>query len=240
LESLPTTFRGPHVAHHCSPPSPGLRHDDDSPHRQRRRRRHRRREGPHRKIHPVPAALDIAANRAWWDANITGDDADFKRKEEAQNQIDAVLSDPKAFAEVKAIKEKGGIDDPTLKRAIDVIYLIYLEKQVDPELLKKMTALSNEVEKKFSNFRAKVDGVTYDDAKIRNVLKTSKLTEKRKEVYEASKEVGKLSRRTWPSLSSCATKPHQSSASPTTTPCSSSSMSKTAPTSSSSSISSTP
>src|SRR5262249_42101083 len=38
----------------------------------------------------------------------------------------------------------------------------------------------------------KVDGEEYDDAKVRNVLKTSKLSDKRKEVWEASKEVGKL------------------------------------------------
>src|SRR5947209_11163423 len=75
--------------------------------------------------------LDIAANRAWWDANITGKDEDFKRKEEAQNKIDALLADKIAFAEVKAFKESGKIDDPITKRAIDVIYLLYLEKQLD-------------------------------------------------------------------------------------------------------------
>src|SRR5581483_5944533 len=100
--------------------------------------------------------LDIAANRAWWDANLTGKDEAFKRKEEAQNKIDALLADCAAFAEVKAAKEAGGIDDPVTKRAIDVIYLLYLEKQVDPALLKKMTALSNSVEKKFGTFRARV------------------------------------------------------------------------------------
>jgi peptidyl-dipeptidase A len=136
--------------------------------------------------------LDIAANRAWWDANITGKDEDFKHKEEAQNKIDAALADKNAFAEVKALKENGGIDDPVLKRAVSVIYLAYLEKQLDGELLKKMTALANEVEKKFSTFRAKVDGKEMTDAEVRKILKTSKINERRKEVYEASKEVGRL------------------------------------------------
>jgi peptidyl-dipeptidase A len=136
--------------------------------------------------------LDVAANRAWWDANITGKDEDFKRKEAAQNKIDALLANPKDFAAVKAIKEQGGIDDPVTKRAIDVIYLIYLEKQVDPELLRKMTALGNSVEKKFSTFRARVGTQEMPDAEVRKVLKTSKLSERRKEVWEASKEVGKL------------------------------------------------
>jgi peptidyl-dipeptidase A len=136
--------------------------------------------------------LEVAANRAWWDANLTGKDEDFKRKEEAQNKIDAALSDKKAFAEVKAIKEAAGIDDPITRRAIDIIYLVYLEKQLDPDLLKKMTALSNAVEKKFSTFRAKVDGKEMSDADVRKVLKTSTLSERRQEVWEASKEVGKV------------------------------------------------
>lgn len=136
--------------------------------------------------------LDIAANLAWWDANMTGKDEDYKRKEEAQNKIDAALSDPKIFAQVKELKEKGRIDDAILKRAIDVIYLAYLEKQVDPELLKKMTALANSVEKKFSTFRAKVDGQEMTDAEVRKVLKSSQVSARRQAVWEAAKEVGKV------------------------------------------------
>src|SRR5947199_253291 len=89
-----------------------------------------------------------------------------------------------------AADQKG--DGRVLKRAIDVIYLTYLEKQVDPELLKKMTALSNSVEKKFSTFRAKVDGKEMTDAEVRKVLKTSRNSERLQAVYEASKDVGKL------------------------------------------------
>src|SRR5258705_13362043 len=67
--------------------------------------------------------LDITANRAWWDANITGKKEAFKAKEDAQNKVDALLADKEQFAQLKAIKDQGGIDDPVTKRAIDVIYL---------------------------------------------------------------------------------------------------------------------
>ena len=145
--------------------------------------------------------LETAANRAWWDANITGKDEDFKRKEEAQNQIDAFLSGKGAFAAVKGkapfvavkeLKESKEIDDPVVKRAIDIIYLAFLEKQLDPELLKKMTALSNAVEKKFSTYRAKVEDKELTDADVRKVLKTSGLSDKRQAVWEASKAVGQV------------------------------------------------
>src|SRR5262245_953472 len=136
--------------------------------------------------------LETAANRAWWDANITGKDEDFKRKEEAQNKIDAVLSNKDAFAQVKGLKESKDIDDSVVKRAIDIIYLDHLEKQLDPELLKKMTALSNAVEKKFSTYRAKVEDKELTDADVRKVLKTSGLSDKRQAVWEASKAVGQV------------------------------------------------
>src|SRR5437588_5709142 len=70
--------------------------------------------------------LEIAAGIAWWDANISGKDEDFKRKEESQNKIDAALSDRAAFAELKdlkAAKDKGEIPDKTLAREIEVLYL---------------------------------------------------------------------------------------------------------------------
>jgi peptidyl-dipeptidase A len=136
--------------------------------------------------------LEIAANRAWWNANLTGKDEDFQKKEEAQNKIDEILSDKKAFAEVKAIKETGQIDDKVLARAIDVIYLAYLEKQVEPKLLKQMVALANAIERKFNTYRASVDGKELADSEVRKVLKESTSSERRQAVWEASKGVGKI------------------------------------------------
>ena len=46
---------------------------------------------------------------------------------------------------------------PQLARQIDVLYLIYLEKQVDPELLKQITAKANSIEKTFNGYRANVE-----------------------------------------------------------------------------------
>src|SRR6186713_14421 len=86
--------------------------------------------------------LEKAVNLAWWNANISGKDEDFKAKEEAQNKLDEALSDKERFAELKQIRQRQPAD-ALLRRAIDVLYLMYLEKQVDPELLKKITAKAN-------------------------------------------------------------------------------------------------
>lgn len=137
--------------------------------------------------------LDVAAGVAWWDANTTGKDEDFQRKEQAQNRIDAALSDRAAFAEVKALKaaaKDGIITDPVSARCVSLIYLQYLEKQVPPELLKHITAKANAVEKTFNTFRAEVDGKKMADSEVRKVLKESKNSDRRKATWEASKQVG--------------------------------------------------
>jgi peptidyl-dipeptidase A len=137
--------------------------------------------------------LEVAANLAWWNANVSGKDEDFKKKEEAQNRIDEALADRAAFAELKQLKEankQSQIDDKLIAREIDLLYLQYLEKQVDPALLKQITAKANAVEKAFNVYRAKVDGKEMTDSEVRKVLKESKNSERRRAVWEASKGVG--------------------------------------------------
>lgn len=137
--------------------------------------------------------LEVASAVAWWDANVSGNDADFKKKEQAQNRLDEMLANPDTFKIVKALKEnRDDIDDPILRRAIDVVYLQYLEKQVDAALLKKMVAKANAVEKAFNEYRPKVDGKEMTDNEVRKVLRTSTDSERRRAVWEASKGVGRV------------------------------------------------
>src|SRR5207253_11415726 len=130
--------------------------------------------------------LEKQVNLTWWNANVSGKDADFKAKEEAQNKLDEALASKQRFAELKAIKEGKG-HDHLLARQIDVLYLMYLEKQVAPELLKKITAKANAIEQAFNVFRAKVNGKEIADSEVRKVLKESKDPAQRKAVWEASK-----------------------------------------------------
>ena len=137
--------------------------------------------------------LEIAAALAWWTANTTGRDEDFKLKEQAQNRLDAAFSEKQIFKELEGLKksaEAGEIDDPLIKRCIQVLYLQYLEKQVDPELLKKIAAKANAVEQAFNTFRAEVDGEKLADSEVRKILKTSVDTARRESAWSASKKVG--------------------------------------------------
>lgn len=137
------------------------------------------------RIRPV----EIASGRAWWDANVSGADEAFKLKEEAENKLDALLSDRERFEKIK--KLDGKVKDPQLARQIRVLYLQALPKQVEPELLKQMVARGNAIEKRFGVFRAKVDGKELADSEVRKILKQSRDSKERRAVWEASKEVGR-------------------------------------------------
>jgi len=137
--------------------------------------------------------LEIAMGLAWWTANTSGNDVDFQKKEQAQNAIDAVLANRETYAEVKALKtalDAGQIDDKLVARSIQLLYMQYMEKQVDPELLKKIVARANSVEQKFNVYRAKVGDKEMSDSELRTVLKNSTDNDRRKAVWEASKVVG--------------------------------------------------
>ena len=78
-----------------------------------------------------------------------------------------------ASTRLKAIKA-ARLADPALARQIAVLYLLYLEKQVDPELLRQITAKANAIEKTFNGYRANVNGRMMTDSEVRRVLKESR------------------------------------------------------------------
>src|SRR5262245_5333347 len=133
--------------------------------------------------------LQIEAGRAWWTANISGKDEDFAAKEEAENKINEALSDKQQFQKLKAL-HAAKITDPALARTIAVLCLQYLDKQLDPALLRRMTAKANSIEKAFNVFRAQVGEKSLTDGEVRQVLQKSKDSAERQAVWEASKRVG--------------------------------------------------
>jgi peptidyl-dipeptidase A len=135
--------------------------------------------------------LEIEVSRSWWLANTTGRDEAFRRKQELETELDLALADRERFRPLQKLHENlVQIDDPILKREIHVLYLQYLAKQLDPELLKKIVEKANAVEQAFNVYRPRVDGKEYTDNEVRQVLASSRDSARRKAFWEASKGVG--------------------------------------------------
>lgn len=137
--------------------------------------------------------LEIAGNIAWWNANTIGRAEDFKKKEESQNRLDAELSRKDRYEPIRLLaQDLKAIEDPATRRSIELLNLTYLEKQVDPTILKGMVALSNRVEKAFNEFRPVVQEKVMTDNEVRGILKNSTDSNRRKLAWEGAKAVGKV------------------------------------------------
>lgn len=144
------------------------------------------------KFDSVVQPLSKASALAYWNASISGNDDDWKKSEELNIELTKVFSDKDDFAVLKRIRESGTITDELLKRQLEVMYTAYLGNQVDSELLNSAIRMQTEIEKKYSNFRADVNGKKLTDNEVEELLKTSLNSAELEQTWEAHKAIGPL------------------------------------------------
>ena len=130
------------------------------------------------------------AHLAYWDAANTGKSEDYDRVSKLELQIRQIYSNPEEFALIKDMKESGQVRDARLARQLGGLFNAYLENQIEPELLKNIVDLGMEIEKNFSTFRGTIEGEKVTTNEIKEILKTEVDSAKRKQVWQASKQVG--------------------------------------------------
>lgn len=136
------------------------------------------------------APMEREANLAWWTAATTGKDEAYTRQAELQTQLETKYTDKASFRFLQEVRQAAVVVDPLEKRQLERLYLAFLGRQIDPDLLAKIIAKSTAIEQKFSNFRGKVDGVEVTDNQIDAVLAGSRDRAERKSHWLASKQVG--------------------------------------------------
>jgi peptidyl-dipeptidase A len=136
--------------------------------------------------------LYTESNLAYWDASISGKPEDWARAEDAQLKLTDLHANKDDFAILKELKESGAVKDELLVRQLNALYNSYLYNQADIEKLKEKIHLETEVEQKYSNFRAEVDGKSIPDNEIEQILKTSTDNALLKEAWLAHKNIGPL------------------------------------------------
>jgi peptidyl-dipeptidase A len=127
---------------------------------------------------------------ASWNANISGTNADWTKSEKASFEYAKMFTDSIVFAELKEIKESASVRDPILLRQIELLYNAFLERQVDTSLISQRIRMETEISKKYSNFRANINGKELTDNQIEDILKNSVKSSDLKSAWEGSKMIG--------------------------------------------------
>ena len=145
-----------------------------------------------RKFDSAYHPLSIQSNLAYWNASISGKEKDFDKVEKLSNTISNLLSKKEDFEILKKVKESKSLKDDILKRELDVVYNSYLSHQYDTAKLNAINKLQIQIEKKYSNYRAEVNGKKLSDNDIENVLQTSTNSEELKNTWVAHKKISLL------------------------------------------------
>lgn len=127
---------------------------------------------------------------AYFVAAVSGKEEDYKKSAEAEIKLNGIHSNSNDFAALKEIKESGEVTDPLLLRELNTIYNMYLPNQLDKVTLDRLVKMQNNIEMKYSTFRAVVGDDTLSDNEIEEVLKTSTDNDYLKNTWLAHKKIG--------------------------------------------------
>ncbi len=136
----------------------------------------------------IPLSREAALTS--WNANISGTDSDWALSEQAAFNLAKLFTDTKAFSELKEVKESGLVKDSILVRELELIYDAYLSGQVDTALLARRLKMETEINKKYSNYRASLNGRELSDNEVENILKKSTDSKELKAAWEGHKMIG--------------------------------------------------
>jgi peptidyl-dipeptidase A len=125
-----------------------------------------------------------------WNANITGTDEDLKISEKAAFALEKVYTDPGSFAELKVIRESGAVQDSLLVRQLELIYNMYLGGQVDTAMIAERLRMETEINKKYLNFRARINDKDVSDNQVEEILRNSISGAELQTAWEAHKMIG--------------------------------------------------
>jgi len=127
---------------------------------------------------------------ASWNANVNGTDENWAISEKASFGLAKVYTDSAAYAELKEIKESGLVKDSILARQLDLLSDYYLGGQVDPSMLAEQIRMETEISKKYSNFRATVNGTELTDNQVEEILRNSTSNKELQAAWEGHKMIG--------------------------------------------------
>jgi peptidyl-dipeptidase A len=136
--------------------------------------------------------LSKQATEAYFNATISGKSEDYQKAADLELKINKIYANKKEFAELKQIKESKTVNNAILKRQLDMLYNEYLGKQIDEKLLEKIIKLQMKNENIYATHRVEFDGNSYTDNQLDEILKTSTDQNELKNIYLASKKIGKI------------------------------------------------
>lgn len=141
---------------------------------------------------PELARKSTRLNKAFWILETTGssDAADLKSDLDAELRF--LFSDPVIYEKLLLWDKDGSLNDPILKRQLNVLIRSFKQNQIPKKILEEMAQKEAALGCSYAGFRPSLEGKAVSENEIREILKKEKNPEIRKLAWEASKKIGNL------------------------------------------------
>jgi len=137
--------------------------------------------------------LDLKMRRTWYEYDTTGDKEASKRLERIELDIRSLNSDPIRFAELKGLyNDRAKMEDVSLRREVEVVFLRHLPNQVSAERLKELTKLERSLQEGFNDYRPAVDGKKLNPVEADHIISDSTDNALLEKVWKAQRMVAPL------------------------------------------------
>ncbi len=150
--------------------------------------------------HPLQQFLDdyvsqieplvLARHAAYWRFTTQGDataQADYAR---LSTQLRQLHADSSRYQQLQTLVAHPA-GDPLLDRQGQLALNNFQGEQMPPEMIEQIVALETEIEAEFNSFRAQIDGQSYTDNELKEILRISLNSAERQAAWEASKQIGR-------------------------------------------------
>lgn len=138
------------------------------------------------------APLEKDLNIYEWNAYISGDKKDYEKAGNSALKYSSFLNNRETYQKLIDWKKSGKINDPVLKRQLNILVSMYGPNQISEELMVKISKKQSELAHKFNNYRGEINGKTVSERDIYDILAKSTNREERRAAWEAQKGVAPL------------------------------------------------
>lgn len=142
------------------------------------------------KFEPQAEKKSSQLNRAAWILETGGSADAAELKADLDVELRLLYSDPKVYQDLLSWDQDPNLQDPVLKRQLNVLIRSFKESQLPAELLEAIARKEAELARTYANFRPQIDGKALTENELREILKKENDPEKRRLAWEASKEIG--------------------------------------------------
>ncbi len=134
--------------------------------------------------------LEERARRARWDAATRAIDENVEAAAEAERRLRIFLSRSDLLEAVEGALERPDLT-PIQRRQFELLALDFRENQMSRETIRDLVRRSSEIEAEFYSFRAEFDGAEVSNNELEEVFRTETDPARRREAWEASKQIGR-------------------------------------------------